>query len=58
VGGGDSFVAALLHQFQQGAMAEEALHFATAASALKLTIPGDVNRVTHRDITQFLSSFR
>lgn len=58
VGGGDSFVAALLHQFGQGAPLPEALEFATGASALKLTVSGDVNRVTMRDVTQFLSSLR
>lgn len=58
VGGGDSFVAALLHQLLHDTPPEEALAFATAASALKLTVPGDVNRVTVRDITHFLASFR
>lgn len=58
VGGGDSFVAALLHQFQQGASPSDALKFATAASALKLTVAGDVNRISLRDVTQFLTSLR
>lgn len=58
VGGGDSFVAALLHQLQHRASLQDALNFATAASALKLTVAGDVNRVSPRDITQFLTSLR
>lgn len=56
VGGGDSFVAALLHQLQRDVPLSAALDFATAASALKLTIAGDVNRVTERDVRNFLSS--
>lgn len=58
VGGGDSFVAALLYQLQQRAPLETALHFATAASALKLSVVGDVNRVTAHDVSTFLSTVR
>ncbi len=58
VGGGDSFVAALLYQLQRSVALPDALEFATAASALKLTIAGDVNRVTERDVATFLSSVK
>ncbi|MBL0940023.1 MAG: sugar kinase [Gemmatimonadaceae bacterium] len=58
VGGGDSFAAALLHALRTGSTPEQALHFATAAGALKLTIAGDVNRVTATDVTTFLHSMR
>jgi 2-dehydro-3-deoxygluconokinase len=54
VGGGDSFVAALLHARLGGRAPAEALAFATAASALKLTIPGDFNRVTADEVDALL----
>ncbi|WP_331050206.1 sugar kinase [Gemmatimonas sp.] len=56
VGGGDSFAAALLYQLQRGATHAHAVRFATAASALKLTIPGDVNRVSVAEVDRFLTS--
>jgi 2-dehydro-3-deoxygluconokinase len=34
------------------------VRFATAASALKLTIPGDFNRVTADEVERFLSTTR
>ncbi len=43
VGGGDSFAAGLIHGLLTKTDAEEALNFAVAASALKQTIPGDLN---------------
>jgi 2-dehydro-3-deoxygluconokinase len=58
VGGGDAFVAALLFMLHRGDSHATAVRFATAASALKLTIPGDVNRVTAHDVEQFLSLSR
>jgi 2-dehydro-3-deoxygluconokinase len=56
VGGGDSFAAALLYALQDGRDSAAAVEFATAASALKLTIPGDFNRVTAAEVEQVLSS--
>ncbi len=50
VGGGDSFGAALIHALLDGRPTAQAVAFATAASALKLTIPGDVNRVSVEEI--------
>jgi 2-dehydro-3-deoxygluconokinase len=58
VGGGDSFAAGLLHALLEGRGAADAVRFATAASALKLTIPGDFNRVTADEVERLLSSHR
>jgi 2-dehydro-3-deoxygluconokinase len=54
VGGGDSFAAALIHALLAGRTHADALEFATAASALKLTIPGDFNRVTADEVERLL----
>ena len=43
VGGGDSFAAGLIHGLLTKDDAEDALNYAVAASALKQTIPGDLN---------------
>ena len=43
VGGGDSFAAGLVHGLLTKDGAREALDFAVAASALKQTVPGDLN---------------
>lgn len=56
VGGGDSFAAGLLHALRTGHTPASALEFATAASALKLTIPGDFNRVTADEVTRLLDT--
>lgn len=58
VGGGDSFVAGLLHALGEDRSHDEAVRFATAASALKLTIPGDINRVTAGEVEQLLHANR
>lgn len=55
VGGGDSFCAALLFALLDGREPGPALQFATAASALKLTIPGDFNRVTADEVDALLA---
>jgi 2-dehydro-3-deoxygluconokinase len=55
VGGGDSFVAGLLYARLAGRAPADAVRFATAASALKLTIPGDQNRVTAAEVDHLLS---
>lgn len=56
VGGGDSFAAALLHALGTGRSDGDALEFATAASALKLTIPGDANRVSAAEVDRLLAA--
>ena len=50
VGGGDACAAALLFALLDGRAPADALAFATAASALKLTIPGDFNRVSADEV--------
>ncbi len=46
VGGGDSFASGLIYGLVSGMSMQDAAEFAVAASALKHTIPGDVNLVT------------
>jgi len=50
VGGGDSFGAGLIHGLSKFADKQQALEFAVAASALKQTIPGDMNLVTESEV--------
>lgn len=50
VGGGDSFAAGLIHGLLTKETQGEALEFAVAASALKHTIPGDVNLVSTKEV--------
>ena len=51
VGGGDSFSAGVIHGLVNGMSQGDALEFAVAASALKHTIPGDVNMVSIQEVT-------
>ncbi|MBS0417898.1 MAG: sugar kinase [Proteobacteria bacterium] len=55
VGAGDAFVAGYLHQKLNGAPTLAALDFGVAASALKHTIPGDVNRASLEEIEATLA---
>lgn len=50
VGGGDSFAAGLIYALLDGRDAASAVEWAVAASALKHTIPGDVNLVTAEEV--------
>jgi len=50
VGGGDSFSAGLIHGLINGWDDQKALEFAVAASALKQTIPGDMNLVKEDEV--------
>ena len=50
IGGGDSFAAGLIYGMVTGRSQPEALRFAVAASALKQTIPGDMNRVSVAEV--------
>jgi 2-dehydro-3-deoxygluconokinase len=50
VGGGDSFAAGLIYGLLAYGDDRRALEFATAASALKHTIPGDFNRVSAKEV--------
>ncbi|MGL5123152.1 MAG: PfkB family carbohydrate kinase [Fusobacteriaceae bacterium] len=50
VGGGDSFAAGLICGLLDGKNQKESLEFAVASSALKHTIPGDMNLVTREEV--------
>ncbi len=50
VGAGDAFAAGLIHAFLGKKTAQRAVDFATAASALKHTIHGDLNLVTMSEV--------
>ena len=50
VGGGDSFSGGLIHGLLTMDSMKDALEFAVAASALKHTIPGDVNLVSEAEV--------
>ncbi|OLC03070.1 MAG: hypothetical protein AUH78_12005 [Gemmatimonadetes bacterium 13_1_40CM_4_69_8] len=54
VGGGDSFAAALIARLLGGDRPAEALEFAVAASALKLTVPGDFSRASVGEVEELL----
>ena len=55
VGGGDSFSAGIIHGLASGKSQVWALEFAVAASALKHTIPGDVNMVSLSEVESLMS---
>ena len=55
VGGGDSFSAGIIHGLANGKSQEWALEFAVAASALKHTIPGDVNMVSLAEVENLMN---
>ncbi len=54
VGGGDSFAAALIARLLSGDAPADALEFAVAASALKLTVPGDFSRASAAQVAELL----
>lgn len=54
LGGGDSFGSGLIYALLSGYGSQEAAEFATAASALKQTIEGDVNRVTVDEVRSLM----
>ena len=55
VGGGDSFSAGIIHGFVNKMSQRDALEFAVAASALKHTIPGDVNIVSIQEVESLVA---
>ena len=55
VGAGDSFSAGLIHGLLAYKDPQKALEFATAASALKHTIPGDFNRVSIDEVENLMN---
>jgi 2-dehydro-3-deoxygluconokinase len=54
VGTGDAFAAGLIRSWVNGLGDRQALEFAVAASCLKHTIPGDVNRSSVAEVEQLL----
>lgn len=56
VAAGDAFGAGLLHELAHHAGPQEAVDFAIAASALKLTIGGDLNLVTETEVRSAMKS--
>jgi 2-dehydro-3-deoxygluconokinase len=50
VGGGDSFGAGLIYAILSGKDSKGTIEFAVAASALKHSIEGDVNRVSVKEV--------
>jgi len=55
VGGGDSFGAGLIHSLIHDKNPRDALEFAVAASALKQTIPGDMNLVSENEVMEIVN---
>lgn len=55
IGGGDAFAAGLIFGLLDGRSPEAALHFAIAAGALKLTVVGDFNRVSVKEVERLVS---
>jgi 2-dehydro-3-deoxygluconokinase len=54
IGGGDAFAAGLIFALLDGREPGAALEFATAAGALKHTIPGDFNRVSVGEVDRLV----
>lgn len=54
VGTGDAFAAGLIFGMHRGMTPADALEFATAASCLKHSIPGDINRVSVEEVQALL----
>lgn len=52
LGGGDAFTAGVLHGLCKGWDLGQTVEFATAASALKHTIPGDVNILSEAEVLE------
>ena len=55
VGAGDSFSAGLIHGLLTYKDKQKAIEFATAASALKHTIPGDFNQVSVEEVEKLMN---
>ena len=55
VGGGDSFAGGLIYALLSGKSAQDTIEFAVAASALKHSVEGDINRVTCNELEKLAS---
>jgi len=56
VGGGDAFAAGIIYGLATNMCDLKTLNFATAATCLKHSIPGDINRVTVKDVMSLMNS--
>ncbi len=54
IGAGDAFVAGVLCRLLEDAPLDDALRFGTAMSALKLTLPGDIARITRAEVEDLI----
>lgn len=54
IGGGDSFAGGFIYGLITGMSLKDTTEFAVAASALKHTIPGDLNHATLRDVMNLM----
>ncbi len=54
VGGGDSFASGLIYGLNSYEGKQEALEFAVAASCLKHSIPGDINRISVDEVVSLM----
>ena len=52
LGGGDAFIAGILHGLALSWDLQKVVEFATAASAIKHTIPGDINLTSEEEILE------
>ncbi len=52
LGGGDAFMAGVIHGLSQGWDGQKTVEFASAASAIKHTIPGDINISSEEEILE------
>jgi 2-dehydro-3-deoxygluconokinase len=55
VGGGDSFAAGLIYGLRAYTDGQRALEFAAAASCLKHSVLGDINRVTVSEVETLMA---
>ncbi|BBN97921.1 sugar kinase [Sporolactobacillus terrae] len=56
IGGGDAFVAGILHGILKSMTAEDTLHFAMSAALLKHTIKGDHSLLSEQDVQSWICS--
>jgi 2-dehydro-3-deoxygluconokinase len=56
IGGGDAFVAGVLHGLMKGMANGEALKFGLAASCLKHSVPGDFSPMREADVLSFIAN--
>ena len=55
IGGGDSFTGGLIYSLATGKDYQEAIEFASAASCIKQTIPGDFNLSTREEVDELVN---